>query len=386
MASLFTACAIDEALRHGNAILKFISPNDVGLTGSHQCGFYLPKAAWRMFSPHAPEKGSVAKHPVRIEWPDGLRTDSAVTWYGRGTRSEYRLTRFGRDCPWLAPDTVGNLLVLVPRTADDFAAFVFDREADIEEVAAALGTETLRRWSIYQNGAALFEDAGDCLRTRVCAWVRQQSEFPSGDTLSAVALDAAPHCQRGFASLSADERLLRGYETEYAVFRLLEAHLATAEISQPFSGIDAFLGTASRILNRRKARAGRSLENHVHAVLTAAGVPHQMRPAIDGEPDIVVPHAAAYRDPSWPEAKLFIIGVKTTCKDRWRQVLNEGKRKREKYIVTVQPGISAKQLDEMHDAGITLVVPEPLHAEYPARRNVRLLSIEAFVAELRSGL
>jgi hypothetical protein len=81
-----------------------------------------------------------------------------------------------------------------------------------------------------------------------------------------------------------------------------------------------------------------------------------------------------------------VIGVKTTCKDRWRQVLNEGKRKREKYIVTMQPGISAAQLDEMHRAGVTLVVPRPLHSEYPLPRTVRLLSIEEFIGELRCVL
>jgi hypothetical protein len=386
MGSLFAGCAIEEALRHGNAILKFITANDVGLTGSHQCGFYLPKAAWRMFSPHPPEKGSLAKHSVQLQWPDGSRTGSAVTWYGRGTRSEYRLTRFGRNCPWLASDTVGNLLVLVPRTEADFAAFVFDRDEDIEDVSAALGTETMRRWSIYQNGAALFEDPGDCLRRRVCRWVSQQTGFPSGDALSAIALDAAAHCHRGFDSLPVDERLLRACEVEYAVYRLLEAHLSTPEISQPFTGIDAFLATASRILNRRKARAGRSLENHVHAVLQMAGIPHEMRPAIDGEPDIVVPGASAYRDASWPENKLFIIGIKTTCKDRWRQVLNEGRRKREKYLVTIQPGISARQLGEMHESGITLVVPQPLHREYPAHSGARLLSIGQWLQVLREAL
>jgi len=44
MTSPFAERAIAEALRYGKAILKFISPNDVGLTGGHQCGYYLPKA------------------------------------------------------------------------------------------------------------------------------------------------------------------------------------------------------------------------------------------------------------------------------------------------------------------------------------------------------
>lgn len=384
MASLFCGCAIEEALRYGNAIVKSVSPNEAGLTGSHQAGFYLPKAAWRMFTPHAPEKGRNDKHPVRIEWPDGRRTESVVTWYGQGTRSEYRLTRFGRDCPWLAPDTVGNLLMLVPRSHDDFAAFVFDHEEDIEEIGSALGIEPRSQWAVYQRGAALFEDADECLRARVMPWVAQQTEFPSGDAITEVALAAVAQCCRGFDRLTADELLMRGYEAEYSVFRMLERHLSSREIERPFADIDDFLATAARVMNRRKARAGRSLENHVHRVLRRAGVAHEMRPAIDGEPDVVIPSAAAYRDPEWPEGRLFIMGIKTTCKDRWRQVLNEGKRKREKYLLTVQPGISAAQLGDMYDAGVQLVVPESLHRDYPPSRATQLLTLEQFVARVKA--
>ena len=76
-------------------------------------------------------------------------------------------------------------------------------------------------------------------------------------------------------------------------------------------------------MNRRKARAGRSFENHVEYLLIQAGMPHKMRPSLgaDGRPDIVIPSEKAYFDPAWPEEKLFIVGLKTTCKDRWRQVL-----------------------------------------------------------------
>jgi hypothetical protein len=153
--------------------------------------------------------------------------------------------------------------------------------------------ESFRRWSIYQNGAALFDDPGECLRRRVCPWVAEQTQFPAGDTLSALAWDAAAHCHRGFDSLPADEWLLRSYQVEYAIFRLLESHLSSAETARAFPSTDAFLATAARILNRRKARAGRSLENHVHAVLARAGIPHQMRPPVDGEPDFVIPDASA---------------------------------------------------------------------------------------------
>src|SRR5690348_15409028 len=111
MASPSCERAINDALTRGVAILKFVSANDVGLTRSHQWGFYLPKGGWRSFTPYGPIKGRVDKHPVSVTWPDGRKTKSVVTWYGDKTRSEYRLTRFGRRFPWIAPEMVGRLLV-----------------------------------------------------------------------------------------------------------------------------------------------------------------------------------------------------------------------------------------------------------------------------------
>ncbi len=104
--------AIEDALQYGKAILKYISPNDVGLTGGHQCGYYMPKkdGVWQMFTPHPPEKGQNSDSEVSILWADGRVTESCVKWYGRGTRSEYRITRFGKDFPHLTEDSVGDRL------------------------------------------------------------------------------------------------------------------------------------------------------------------------------------------------------------------------------------------------------------------------------------
>ncbi len=96
------------------------------------------------------------------------------------------------------------------------------------------------------------------------------------------------------------------------------------EIVRPFKDVDDFLTTASSIMNRRKSRAGRSLENHVESLLRAAGISFDVRPQIDGrvQPDILIPSKTDYEDVNFPVEKLRILGVKTTCKDRWRQVLN----------------------------------------------------------------
>lgn len=42
-----------------------------------------------------------------------------------------------------------------------------------------------------------------------------------------------------------------------------------------------------------------------------------------------------------------MLGVKSTCKDRWRQVLSEAKRIDNKHLATLEPGISENQTAEM---------------------------------------
>jgi Restriction endonuclease EcoRII, N-terminal len=61
-------------------ILKFISPNDVGLTGGHQCGYYLPKKVWKLFTPNPPTKGVNKESIVKVLWQDGRETQSRIVW------------------------------------------------------------------------------------------------------------------------------------------------------------------------------------------------------------------------------------------------------------------------------------------------------------------
>lgn len=59
-----------------------------------------------------------------------------------------------------------------------------------------------------------------------------------------------------------------------------------------------------------------------------AGTDFVHRPVIEGgkRPDFLFPTQVAYEDPAFPANRLRMLAAKTTCKDRWRQVLNEANR------------------------------------------------------------
>jgi hypothetical protein len=109
-----------------------------------------------------------------------------------------------------------------------------------------------------------------------------------------------------------------------------------------------------------------------------SSIPFDAQPDVDGKPDFLIPSAAAYKNTQYPENRIIALGVKTTCKGRWRQVLSEAIRVKRKHILTLQPGISRNQLLEMKKANVCLVVPETLHKQYPTDTGIELLTVEKF--------
>ena len=87
----------------------------------------------------------------------------------------------------------------------------------------------------------------------------------------------------------------------------------------------------------------------------------------------------------FPSNRLISLAAKTTCKDRWRQVINEADRLRDKpkYLCTLQQGISPAQMDEMQAENVILVVPKPYIAAYPRDRQDRIWTLAQFINYVR---
>ncbi len=341
-----------------------------------------------MFTPYAPVRGRNDDHPVEAVWQNGQVTQSVVKWYGTGTRSEYRITRFGRDFPFRTRDGVGNLLILIPESMDRFFMFVLDNDADIDEIQAALGIQLVKGWASYDREVPqLWEGEDECIERRFRRFSESLTDFPPTLAFSTEAREALVECVRNFMSSPSDNQLLDCVDAEYRLFRTVERKVCGPAIIRLFESVDDFLQTAQSILQRRKARAGRSLEHHVEYLLRAAEIPFVPHPNVDGTiPDILIPGRAEYLDPAFPLERLFVLGIKTTCKDRWRQVTKEAPRIERKHLLTIQQGISSRQLDEMAGSKVTLVVPHGLHKDYPPDYRPELLTVERFVETVRLAM
>jgi hypothetical protein len=78
-----------------------------------------------------------------------------------------------------------------------------------------------------------------------------------------------------------------------------------------------------------------------------------------------------------------MLGVKSTCKDRWRQVLAEAARIERKHLLTLETSISVNQTDEMDANRVQLVIPRGLHETYNESQRAWLLDLAGFIGVVR---
>ncbi len=96
-------------------------------------------------------------------------------------------------------------------------------------------------------------------------------------------------------------------------------------------------------------------------------------------PDFIFPGKKEYLDLSFSQANLTILGLKASCKDRWRQILSEADRIDKKHLLTLEAPISRKQTDQMRTMGVQLVLPKKLHQAYLPGQQDWLLTVSDFM-------
>lgn len=377
----------------GLAFCKFLSANDTGDTGSHQAGILIPKGAVPVIFDEPFAKGKNQERQIRIVWHDGSLTESRAVYYGQGTRDEYRITRLG---PLTGRGYTGALFVLVrPHGNGNYLAFVLEAEADIDGFLDTLGlSPTETNALIDTRWISDPQDKNDEQRW-LSDYLKTLDEgvgltFPDTLIMSQKAREWEGHAdnRRGDITGDPDQKLLAWEEYEYRLFRAVEQAKYGHQIGTGFADMSDFVSLANEVLNRRKSRAGKSLEHHLDAIFRGNGLSFDAQAVTEGRkrPDFIFPSGVAYHDAAFPAEKLITLAAKTTCKDRWRQILNEADRlkDRDKFLFTLQRGISDAQLQEMSAEHVRLVVPAPYISDYPAGAREGILTLRNFVQLVQS--
>lgn len=383
MLTEYARMAINSVLCGQQAFCKFLSANDTGKTGGHQAGIYISKPSVPVLFNEAGIKGENKDKWVKIKWQNSFETDSRFIYYGKGTRNEYRITNFGINFPFLNSEYTGALFVLVKQDENEYTAFILNTDADIEEFMDALGISPADTNNLIKKELVPLSTSESIEIQKFIAGL--SADFPVSEIMSSAAqkIENSVYNHIEYIQKQPDTKILNWINMEYKIFKALEENRYSQFLTNGFSSIEDFIKTANIVLNRRKSRAGKSLEHHLSAIFDGNYLSYTAQAVTEGnkKPDFIFPSVKAYHDKNFPAEKLLSLAAKTTCKDRWRQVINEADRlrNRPKYLCTLQQGISAAQMDEMQAENVILVVPAAYIKSYPADRQHRIWSLQKFI-------
>lgn len=384
--------------------VKYLAGNDTLLTMAHQAGPYIPKDVAFEVAPsiNKPE----AENP-RVTIPTlidshGAKARPSMIWYNNrargGTRNECHFTGWGgRQSPVLDPDHTGSLSVWAfyrawGKDADVCKVWICDTfEGGVAEEDAVLnrvGPVEPGAGVVFQPGLAHGRDSHPQIKDSNCRLKSEEMpkrwlyEFPTATEIVSFAMGRVPSAR----SKAPDDRLIRRRDCEFELFRSVEELIVMPRVREGFATVDLFVDFANSVTNRRKSRSGKSLELHAKVIFEEENLPfsHGEESEHGKVPDFLFPSAEDYRNPSFPTDKLQMLGVKTTCKDRWRQVIDEAERVPHKHLLTLQEGISLPQFNQIRNAGISLVLPKRLHSAFHHSVRDELVSLEDFIALTRA--
>ncbi len=377
------ASAIQSCIDGDVSFSKFITANDTGATGGHQSGFHIHKNSWSLFFNTPGTKGENKDVFVKIKWQNDIETDSRFIYYGVGTRNEYRLTRFGKGFPYLRDENVGDLLVIAKRDDKYYEAFLLSTDDDIEEFFNAFGiTSTDTNGLLPDTSVQSFEN--ELIKFFEDYIKNLTVEFPPTSEIATAARNIFYQAYKR-STLSVlrepDKEIISWLATEFDLFRFLENDRYSHLIKKPFPSVDDLITVANKILNRRKSRAGKSLEHHLSETFNIWKLEYDSQPVTEAnkKPDFIFPNIDVYFNEPVGSNKLIFLGAKTTCKDRWRQIIGEADRIPNKHLFTLQQGISGNQLEEMKLSGITLVVPSPYLSSFPSEHRKDIWTFSKFL-------
>lgn len=374
--------AIEKVQSAQYAFCRFITANDTGKNGSHQAGFYIPKCAAPLLFDVPGKKGENKDKHVKVRWQNDFVTESRFIYYGQGSRNEYRITRFGKDFPFFEEDNAGDLLVMAKEDEEHYSGFVLQTDEDIDGFFSFfnLSPDMTNQLIDVSSSVGMEEKLASALEKSVSLY----ADFPETMQMAKIARDiynAACRISDEDICRNPDANLLKWIDTEYDLFRRLEEKIYSPVYSKPFLNCRELVRFSNMILNRRKSRAGKSLEHHLAAVFSAAKLRYERQAVTEDnkKPDFLFPGGEEYHNMLFPADKLVFLGAKTTCKDRWRQVLNEADRIETKYLFTLQQGISGNQLREMKHEHLKLVVPAPYKASFAKEFQPEIETLSSFV-------
>ncbi len=337
---------------------------------------------------------------------DPLESFETMTWYDSRrahlTRSEYRLyypaTMASRSA------ATGDTLIIAKKENNEILAIIaakgstierqllwlfglpsdLDTKFSFEETAQLERSDFVTRFIFDKLGIVTDEKPDDI----ELILSRFGNKFPTTREFSKFA-------RENISSLAdhknEDSALMAWMNREEILFRQLEKHIVSERLKTGFVDdqevdVDGFISFSLSVQNRRKSRVGLAFENHLEEIFIQSGIRYSRGATTERreKPDFIFPSIKEYRSPEYNQEMLSMLGVKTTCKDRWRQVLTEAEKINCKHLITLEPGISEHQTSQMFAAKLQLILPQEIHQSYQKEQQEWLMNLSSFIETLHS--
>jgi hypothetical protein len=327
-----------------------------------------------------------------------ILNDGFLTWYdareNHQTRSEFRLYFPSNDVTSLSQtddlliisklQDNSYVVIIAPSksTFESQLAWLFDISSDLKGFDTKVFEEQEDKELDYASKFILEELGLETEETDEnfldLIFESFGKSFPTTKDFSKFSRNTLPEVS---AKEDPDDAILKWMEREELLFKTLEEYLVSQKLENGFEDVDSFISYSLSVQNRRKSRAGYALEYHLAQVFDEFGLnySHGKMTENRSKPDFLFPEIEKYHNESYPENCLNMLGVKSTCKDRWRQVLSEAARIEEKHLFTLEPGISENQTNEMKANKLQLVLPDSLHSSFKEVQKSYLLNLAEFI-------
>lgn len=371
--------------------------------GSNQHEINGVHAVKEFFETEQPSSGNIDWRYFSDE-ADILQSKGEFTFYdararsaARTGRTEWRLYYTGE---FLSCANPGDVLFLVRTLGGVIFGLVFQNNSSwlrtaqvlfqIQDITTSMQLITSRDLQGQELEFAkrqILEELGievsvssledDTIAVRELALANKQGrDFPSTRRMSELAQSMV---EVDFNN--ADSALVTFIDREERIFRAIEKILVTQKLDQGFNSVDDFIGYSLSVQNRRKSRMGYALQNHLSRIFVVRQLRFEAQVLTEGKnkPDFIFPGSREYHDARFDASGLVMLGVKSSLKDRWRQILDEAERIANKHLCTLEQAISVDQTRAIANRNITLVIPDVLHLTYYAEQQKNLWSINQFV-------
>ncbi len=332
-----------------------------------------------------------------------IEADGELTWYDarrkHATRTEYRLYYTTNDV--IQNAAVGDLVIIGRTSKKSLAVIIAPANSTSErQLLWLFGLAEVKSKFIVKDLSEKKEELGFAGRYIMSSLGFELEEkedflelivkkfgkkFPVTNEFSEFARSTI---KKSSPFEAPDETLLMWMEREELLFRALEKHIVEEKLQKGFgkkgTDVDDFIQFSLSVQNRRKSRAGYAFENHLSKIFDAHKINYSKGKVteLNKKPDFIFPGINEYHNAAFDISLLTMLGLKTSAKDRWRQILSEAARIKNKHLITLEPSISKNQTDEMFAENLQLIIPAGIMDTYSNDQQKQLLTLQGFIDQV----